>query len=103
MSDIALIRQQILQQSSQQLDPHAAQYTWLLLGTKGCHLCDEADNMLRLFTSVTPVKVSKVDIADFEEKFMMQFATIIPVILTPTQQLNYPFSVVDLQQAYQNN
>ena len=70
---------------------------WWLLGTSGCHLCDVAEETLRLFSSVSPVKVQKVDIADLDEALMQEFATIIPVILTPTHQLKYPFSVVDLQ------
>ncbi len=101
MTDIATTRQLIMQQSQLKLDSGSAKKTWFLLGTAGCHLCDEAENTLRLFSSVTPIIIEKVDIADFEEEFMMQFATIIPVVLTHTQQLNYPFSLPDLQQAYQ--
>ena len=96
MTDIATTRQLIMQQAQLNLDPDTAKKTWFLLGTVGCHLCDEAENTLRLFSSVTPITIEKVDIADFEESFMEKFATIIPVVLTPTQQLNYPFSVVDL-------
>lgn len=85
-----------MQQAQLQLDSDNAEKTWFLLGTVGCHLCDEAENTLRLFSSVTATAIEKADIADFDEDFMMQFATIIPVVLTPTQQINYPFSVVDL-------
>ena len=102
MTDIATTRQLIIQQAQLKLDADSAEITWFLLGTVGCHLCDEAENMLRLFCSVNPISIEKVDIADFDEAFMMQFATIIPVVLTPSQQLNYPFSLPDLQQAYQN-
>ena len=96
MTDITTTRQLIMQQAQLQLDSDNAEKTWFLLGTVGCHLCDEAENTLRLFSSVTATAIEKVDIADFDEDFMMQFATIIPVVLTPTQQINYPFSVVDL-------
>lgn len=85
-----------MQQAQLKLDSDNTGKTWFLLGTVGCHLCNEAENMLKLFSSVTATAVEKVDIADFDEDFMMQFATIIPVVLTPTQQINYPFSVVDL-------
>ena len=96
MTDITTTRQLIMQQAQLKLDPDNAEKTWFLLGTVGCHLCDEAENTLRLFSSVTATAIEKVDIADFDEDFMMQFATIIPVVLTPTQQINYPFSFVVL-------
>ncbi len=96
MTDITTTRQLIMQQAHLKLDRDEAEKTWFLLGTMGCHLCDEAENTLRLFSGVTATAIEKVDIANFEEEFMMQFATVIPVVLTPTQQINYPFSVADL-------
>ena len=96
MTDIATTRQLIMDQAQLNLSPDNAENTWFLLGTVGCHLCDEAENTLRLFSGVVPITLQKVDIADFDEALMNQFATIIPVVLTPTQQLNYPFSVADL-------
>lgn len=100
MTDIATTRQLIMQQAQLKLDADNAETSWFLLGTVGCHLCDEAEKTLRLFCSVNPISIIKVDIADFEEAFMMQFATIIPVVFTPSQQLNYPFSVADLMTCY---
>lgn len=93
-TDVTQIRDLIQQQLSatKNLNTEA----WWLLGTVGCHLCDDAENTLRLFSGVVPITFQKVDIADFDETLMNQFATTIPVILTPNQQLNYPFSIVDL-------
>ena len=71
---------------------------WWLLGTSGCHLCDVAEQLLSQFQAVQPISYQYVDIADFYESMMMEFATTIPVILTPSKRLNYPFSVLDLQQ-----
>ena len=71
---------------------------WWLLGTAGCHLCDIAEQIIRQFQAVQPITYQNVDIADFDEPLMMTFATTIPVILTPSQRLDYPFSVMDLQQ-----
>ena len=71
---------------------------WWLLGTSGCHLCDIAEQIIAQFQAVQPVTYQYVDIADFDEALMMEFATSIPVILAPSQRLNYPFSVMDLQQ-----
>jgi len=71
---------------------------WWLLGTSGCHLCDIAEQIVTQFQAVQPISYQHVDIADFDEALMMEFATTIPVILTPSKRLNYPFSVMDLQQ-----
>ena len=73
-------------------------HQWWLLGTSGCHLCDVAEQTMAQFQAVQPISYHSVDIADFDETLMMAFATSIPVLLTPTQRLDYPFSVLDLQQ-----
>lgn len=70
---------------------------WWLLGTSGCHLCTEAKNLMTRLQAVHRLSYQDVDIADFDEPLMMTFATSIPVLLTPYQRLNYPFSVIDLQ------
>lgn len=72
--------------------------TWWLLGTTGCHLCGVAEDILSQWQAVQPITYQHIDIADFDEPLMMRFATTIPVIMTPTQRLDYPFSVLDLQQ-----
>lgn len=71
---------------------------WWLLATSGCHLCDIAEQIITQFQAVQPITYQYIDIADFDEALMMKFATTIPVILTPSKRLNYPFSVMDLQQ-----
>ena len=70
---------------------------WWLLGTSGCHLCGIAEQLLKQFQAVQRITYEHIDIADFSEPLLMEFATTIPVILTPTKRLNYPFSVLDLQ------
>lgn len=75
------------------------QQAWLL-GTTGCHLCDVAETLMRQLAAVQPIAYHYVDISDFDETLMMQFATSIPVVLTPTQRLDYPFSILDLQQLF---
>ncbi len=72
--------------------------TWWLLGTSNCHLCDVAEHLITRFQAVQPIVYKNIDIADFNENLMMEFATSIPVILTPSKRLDYPFSVMDLQQ-----
>ncbi len=75
---------------------------WWLLGTSGCHLCDIAEQIITQFQAVQPIIYQHIDIADFDEPLMMEFATTIPVILTPSKRLDYPFSVMDLQQLLMN-
>ena len=70
---------------------------WWLLGTSNCHLCEVAEQLLTRFQAVQPIEYLHIDIADFDEALMMEFATTIPVILTPSKRVNYPFSVMDLQ------
>lgn len=97
--DIATLRARIMRVTPS-LHHTASPEEWWLLGTVGCHLCDDAEQILARLAAVYPIKYHYVDIADFDEPLMMHFATTIPVILTPSRRLNYPFSVVDLQQLW---
>jgi len=72
--------------------------TWWLLGTAGCHLCEVAENLIQRLQMVTPVSYQLLDIVRLTEDDMAAFATEIPVLLTPKARLNYPFSILDLQQ-----
>lgn len=76
---------------------------WWLLGTSGCHLCTIAEQIVTQFQAVQLISYQHIDIADFDEALMMDFATSIPVILTPSKRLDYPFSVMDLQQLLAHN
>ena len=94
---IAMLRARMIAANSN-LSTAENQDKWWLLGTTGCHLCNVAEQLLAQFQAVQPISYQCVDIADFDEALMMEFATTIPVILTPAKRLNYPFSVLDLQQ-----
>ena len=94
---VAMLRARMIA-TSPNLGTAENQDKWWLLGTTGCHLCDIAEQLLTQFQAVQPISYQYVDIADFDEALMMDFATTIPVILTPSKRLNYPFSVLDLQQ-----
>ena len=96
-NSIAILRETI-SNSLPDFDSDQYQQDWLLLGTAGCHLCDQAEAILRQLQAVYPISYRLVDIADFDEAFMMTFATTIPVLLTHNRRLNHPFSVLDLQQ-----
>ena len=96
-AQITTLRAQITTQVPKLAAPDAQQ-TWWLLGTAGCHLCTEAETLLSHFQLVQPIAYVQVDIADFDNILMMDFADNIPVLLTTNTRLNYPFSVMDLQQ-----
>lgn len=72
--------------------------TWWLLGTSGCHLCDIAESLIHQLQAVMPISYQNLDIVRLDEPTMETFASQIPVVLTPTKRLDYPFSVLDLQQ-----
>jgi len=94
---IAALRERMLEALPRLARDDIRQQPWLL-GTTGCHLCDVAENLMTQLAAVQPVTYRYIDISDLNETLMMKFATTIPVVLTPTQRLNYPFSVLDLQQ-----
>lgn len=90
---IEQLRQQLLSHCPD-LDPTQ----WWLLGTSGCHLCDVAESILQQLQRVTPIQYQLLDIITLEDAMMSEFATLIPVIITPSARINYPFSILDLQQ-----
>lgn len=76
--------------------PVSTDSTWQLYGTLGCHLCDEAENLLNQAQTVIDFEYTKVDIAELDEREMTKWANKIPVLVTPHQTLCYPFSLVDI-------
>lgn len=70
--------------------------TWLLYGTLGCHLCENAETLLQQAQMVADFSYQKVDIADLPENEMLPLADKIPVLVTPNKIVYYPFSVLDI-------
>ena len=75
--DIAELRARIVA-ANPSLDTSENIDNWWLLGTTGCHLCEIAEQLMVRFQSVQPITYENVDIADFNEDLMMEFATTIP-------------------------
>jgi len=70
---------------------------WLLYGTKGCHLCDNAEQLLIQAQCVLPISWQYIDIA-LDESLVTQYGSKIPVLLNTTGQvLLWPFSLLDIQ------
>ena len=62
--------------------------SFLLFGTQGCHLCEQAQTLL----SHLAIPVEKIDIAN-EIQWQTEFAVLIPVLYhSPSQRyINWPF------------
>jgi hypothetical protein len=71
----------------------------LLLGTAGCHLCEQAEEIIRecLLNDYDQV-VEHVDIAE-QEHWQAQYAIRIPVLYHPATQkeLAWPFDQADVE------
>ena len=96
-NNIEVLRARVIA-ANPSLDSAENNNQWWLLGTSGCHLCDIAEQKVAKFQAVRAMSYKNVDIADFDQTLMMELSNAIPVILTPSKRLNYPFSVMDLQQ-----
>jgi hypothetical protein len=70
----------------------------LLLGTAGCHLCEEAEAIIAKLPS-DAVSVEHIDIAEAEH-WQARYAIRIPVLYHPetTSELCWPFGSDDLNQ-----
>ncbi|HET8731698.1 MAG TPA: glutaredoxin family protein [Moraxellaceae bacterium] len=67
-----------------------------LYGTQGCHLCDEAEVMLRAASAARPLEWRYVDIA-LDDALVERYGEQIPVLLTSGgQELRWPFSLLDI-------
>lgn len=69
---------------------------WILYGTLGCHLCEQAEQLLQQVQCARPVTWTVVDIADLPEAEQMALARRIPVLQAGAQQLGWPFGLPDL-------
>ncbi|KAF3982607.1 MAG: glutaredoxin family protein [Methylococcales symbiont of Hymedesmia sp. n. MRB-2018] len=69
----------------------------ILFGTEGCHLCEDAENILAEYKQ-NLFKIESIDIA-VEEQWQKQYAVLIPVLYHPEtkKQLGWPFSLVQVQ------
>lgn len=78
-----------------ELNNNSQEISLFLLGTQGCHLCDDAEVVVTetLEKYVAPVKVTKIDIAE-QQQLQEQYALRIPVLFHPESQLEigWPFN-----------
>ncbi len=69
-----------------------------LLGTQGCHLCDDAEQVLIRALDLQHIAIELVDIAESDE-LMDAYALRIPVLrhLATEQDLDWPFDEASVQ------
>lgn len=67
-----------------------------LYGTPGCHLCDEAEALLRQAETARPLLWRYVDIA-LDDALVSRYGERIPVICTEDgREMGWPFSLLDV-------
>ena len=67
-----------------------------LYGTKGCHLCDEAEVLLAQAQMAVAFQWQYIDIA-LDDNLVKKYGIRIPVLEKETGQvLNWPFSLLDV-------
>lgn len=79
--------------------PTNSSQDWYLIGTDGCHLCDNINTLLaQISSSNTLPNYHTLDIthANDAEILINHIGTMIPLLLTPTRLLCYPFGVMDI-------
>lgn len=70
---------------------------WYLIGTDGCHLCDEVYALLSQVGRIRPLPfVHRVDVMNADELVIETLGVVIPILVTPTRLLCYPFGVMDI-------
>lgn len=69
------------------------QKEYILYGTSGCHLCDEAESIISTAIKNHPIIYIKQDIIE-EDNLLNQYALTIPVFKCQAtqQELNWPFT-----------
>lgn len=66
-----------------------------LLGTRGCHLCELAEDMLRVAAKASGVQWCYRDIAE-DETLVARYAERIPVVRACNAELGWPFGPLDV-------
>ena len=67
-----------------------------LLGTRGCHLCDQAEGLLQQAAAARPLSWQYCDIA-LDEALVGRYGSRIPVLVDAAgRELCWPFSLLDI-------
>lgn len=66
-----------------------------LLGTKGCHLCDDAERLVATAARARGVSWQYVDIAE-DDALTLVYAERIPVLRRADREIGWPFGLLDI-------
>lgn len=66
-----------------------------LLGTRGCHLCEQAEGLLVKAAGARPLRWRYTDIAD-DEQLLAVYGQRIPVLRRAGLELDWPFGLLDI-------
>lgn len=66
-----------------------------LLGTRGCHLCDEAEQLLQAAARARSLAWRYRDIAE-DEALVSRYGERIPVLRAGSAELAWPFGLLDI-------
>lgn len=77
---------------------------WYLIGTEGCHLCQQAQQIINtaLATLSQPPSVALLDLAESNDDRLLELlGRHIPILITPSQLICYPFGLMDILNIHQ--
>jgi hypothetical protein len=69
-----------------------------LLTTAGCHLCEQAMEVIR--RAAPTVDLTFVDIAE-DDAMIEQYGTLIPVLRYAGRELRWPYGLLDVREFFQ--
>ncbi len=70
---------------------------YLLLGTAGCHLCEQAAELIAEAIKTRPIEIIEIDIAE-QTQWQADYALRIPVLyhISTGRDLSWPFNIQQL-------
>lgn len=90
---VALLRRHLLTSYNHPLSDEGL---WLI-GTDGCHLCDNAQALYDLARRANPLpELILLELLDFEDEVQQVFAHHIPVLISTKKMLVHPFGLMDI-------
>ncbi len=81
--------------SGESVKPAQSGHALELLGTRGCHLCDEAEKLLQIAARTRGVSWHYRDIAESDD-LVANYGTRIPVLRAGEREINWPFGLLDI-------
>lgn len=70
---------------------------WYLVGTEGCHLCEQSKFVINTVQLLNPhITLIELDLIDGTNEVLDALGASIPILMTPKNMLCYPFGVMDV-------